>query len=44
MLADMNACRIARLGAGEIAAFNRTFRQHEDVLAHFGYAVMEGAG
>ena len=44
MLIDMNARQIARLGAEDLAAFNRVFRQHEDVLAHFGYAVMERAG
>ncbi len=44
MLTDMNARQIARLGAEDLAAFNRVFRRHEDVLAHFGYAVMEGAG
>ena len=44
MLTDMNARQIARLGAEDLAAFNRVFRRHEDVLAHFGYAVMERAG
>ena len=44
MLTDMNARQITRLGAEDVAAFNRVFRQHEDVLAWFGYAVMEGAG
>ena len=43
MLTDMNARQIARLGAEDVAAFNRVFRQHEDTLAWFGYAVMEGA-
>jgi len=42
MLADMNAREIARLGAEEFAAFNRVFREREDVLAWFGYRVMEG--
>ena len=44
MLTDMNARQIARLGAEDLATFNRVFRRHEDVLAHFGYGVMEGAG
>ena len=39
----MNARQSARLGSEEVAAFNRVFRRHEDVLAHFGYSVMEGA-
>ena len=39
----MNARQSARLGSEEVAAFNRVFRRHEDVLAHFGYGVMEGA-
>ena len=43
MLTDMNARQIARLGAEDLAAFNRVFRRHEDVLAHFGYAVMDAA-
>ena len=42
MLTDMNARQIARLSAEDVAAFNRVFRQHEDVLAWFGYTVMEG--
>ena len=42
MLTDMNARQIARLGAEEFAAFNRVFREREDVLAWFGYRVMEG--
>ena len=43
VLADMNAREVARLGAEEFAAFNRVFREREDVLAWFGYRVMEGA-
>ena len=43
VLNDMNARQIARLGSEEVAAFNRVFRRHEDVLAHFGYGIMEGA-
>ena len=42
MLTDMNARQIARLGAEEFAAFNRVFREREDVLAWFGYRVLEG--
>ena len=42
MLTDMNARQIARLGAEGFAAFNRVFREHEDLLAWFGYRVMEG--
>ena len=42
MLTDMNARQFARLGAEDLAAFNRVFRRHEDVLAHFGYAVLKG--
>ena len=42
VLNDMNARQIARLRAEEIAAFNRVFRRHEDVLAHFGYGIVEG--
>ena len=41
MLTDMNARQIARLDAEEFAAFNRVFRKREDVLAWFGYCVME---
>ena len=44
MLTDMNARQIARLDAEDVAAFNRVFRRHEDLLARFGYAVMEGRG
>ena len=43
MLSDMNARQIARLGAEDFAAFNRVFREREDVLARFGYRVIEGA-
>ena len=43
MLVDMNARQIARMGAEEFAAFNRVFREREDVLAWFGYRVMERA-
>ena len=37
MLTDMNARQIARLEPRQIEAFNRVFRAHADVLAHFGY-------
>ena len=43
MLTDMNARQIARLGAEEFTAFNHVFREREDVLAWFGYRIMEGA-
>ena len=43
MLTDMNARQIAGLAAEDVAVFNRVFREHEDLLAWFGYAVMEGA-
>ena len=41
MLTDMNARQIARLEPEQIGAFNRVFRNHRDVLAHFGYEIME---
>lgn len=41
MLTNMNARQIARLQPGQIAAFNRVFRAHRKLLAHFGYEVME---
>ena len=47
MLTDMNARQIARLTPERIAAFNRVFRDHRDVLAHFGYGMLaesEAAG
>ena len=47
MLTDMNARQIARLTPERIAAFNRVFRDHRDVLAHFGYELLgenEAAG
>ena len=37
MLTDMNARQIARLDAGQVAAFNRVFREHREVLDYFGY-------
>ena len=42
-LDDMNARRIARLRAEEIAAFDRAFREHEDLLARSGYRLMDAA-
>ena len=41
MLTDMNAHQIARLDAEQVAAFNRVFRQHREVLAYFGYGIMD---
>ena len=37
MLTNMNARQIARLQTEEIAAFNRVFRRHRDLLHYFGY-------
>ena len=42
MLTDMNARQISRLDAEQVAAFNRVFRQHRDVLDYFGYDIMDG--
>jgi len=42
MPTDMNARRIARPGCEEVAASGRVSRRHEDVLAHFGYGIVEG--
>ena len=41
MLTDMNARQMARLDAAQVAAFNRVFRQHRNVLAYFGYDLMD---
>ncbi len=41
MLTDMNARHIARLEPARIAAFNRVFRPHRQLLAHFGYALLD---
>ena len=41
VLTDMNPRHFARLRADDLAVFNRVFRAHEDVLAHFGYQLME---
>ena len=41
MLTDMNPRQLARLEAGQIAAFNRVFRPQRNLLAHFGYEIME---
>ena len=43
MLTDMNAHQIARLG-DEFAVFNRVFREREDILAWFGYRIMQRRG
>ena len=40
MLTDMNARQIARLEPKQIAAFNRVFRAHRDVLDHFDYPLL----
>ena len=42
MLTDMNARHIARLDADQLAAFNRVFRRHRDVLDYFGYDIVDG--
>ena len=39
-LTDMNARHFARLEADDLAAFNRVFEMHKDILGHFGYEVM----
>ena len=44
MLTDMNARHIARLDAEQLAAFNRVFRRHRDVLDYFGYDIVDGGG
>ena len=41
MLTDMNARRIARLGAGQVAAVNRVFGEHRDLFGHFGYELLD---
>ena len=41
MLTNMNARQIARLGAAEIGAFNRVFREHRGLFEHFGYELLE---
>ena len=43
MLTDMNARQIARLSAEQFAAFNRVFQEQEDLLAWFGYRIMDVA-
>ena len=40
MLTDMNARQIARLTAGQVAAFNRVFHEHRDALDYFGYELL----
>ena len=42
-LTDMNARQIARLDAAQLAALNRVFREREDLLAWFGYRIMDTA-
>ena len=41
MLTDMNARQIARLDAGQVAAFNRVFRGRRDLFDHFGYEMLD---
>ena len=41
MLTDMNARQIARLGAGQVAAFNRVFGEHRGLFGHFGYELLD---
>lgn len=41
VLTNMNGRQIARLGADEIATFNRVFLHHRDLFDHFGYEIME---
>ena len=43
MLTDMNARQIARLASPQVAAFNRVFRAHRDVLDYFGYGLLGDA-
>ena len=40
LLNDMNTRQIERLTAGQIAAFNRVFREHRGLLEEFGYRVL----
>ncbi len=40
MLTDMNERQIARLQPRQVAAFNRVFRAHPDVLEYFGYELL----
>lgn len=40
MLADMNPRQIARLEPRQVAALNRVFRRHHNVLDHFGYGML----
>ena len=41
MLVNMNARQIARLTPEQVAVINRVFRRRRDVLAFFGYEIME---
>ena len=41
MLTDMNARQIARLGARQVAAFNRVFGKHRELFDHFGYEMLD---
>lgn len=41
MLRNMNAQQIARLSREDIIVINRVLRPHQQLLAHFGYALLE---
>lgn len=41
MLNDMNPRQLARLDAGQIAAFNRIFRAHPGIFDYYGYDIMD---
>ena len=40
----MNPRQLARLDGGQIAAFNKVLRKHRDLLAWFGYDLMDPQG
>ncbi len=41
MLTDMNERQLANLGGEQITTFNRVFRDHRELLRHFGYDVID---
>ena len=43
MPTDVNPRQLARLRAERLAAFDRVFREHEDLLAWFGFRLMDTA-
>ena len=43
-LTNMNPRQLARLDGGQIAAFNKVLRRHRDLLAWFGYDLMDPQG